>query len=192
MPIRDIQARIETPRLILRALKADDRGAVYAYASDAEVTRYTVFERHASMRTTDEWLGSVLDSYRAGQLGPWAIEMRAHGRVIGTCGFHVVDELHRRGDIGYALAREYWGHGYATEAVRAMIEFGFEHLNLNRIEARAVPANVASTRVMQKAGMKYEGILSESGFFKGAYQDVALYSILRSDGRAPGKQGEAH
>jgi ribosomal-protein-alanine N-acetyltransferase len=104
----------------------------------------------------------------------------------------VVDELHRRGDIGYALAREYWGHGYATEAVRAMIEFGFEHLNLNRIEARAVPANVASTRVMQKAGMKYEGILSESGFFKGAYQDVALYSILRSDGRAPGKQGEAH
>jgi ribosomal-protein-alanine N-acetyltransferase len=176
--------RLETPRLILRALSLDDADDIFAYASDSEVTRYTIFERHQSLDTTIEWLRSVLDMYCDGHPGPWGMERRERGRLIGACGFRNWDAHHGRAEMGYTVTRAFWNQGYATEAVRALLAFGFEHMNLNRIEARAVPANVGSTRVMEKAGMKLEGVLRQSEFFKGGYQDLALYSILRSDPRS--------
>jgi len=175
--------RLESPRLILRALSLDDADDIFAYASDSEVTRYTIFERHLSLDTTIEWLRSVLGMYRDGHPGPWGMELRNGDRLIGACGFRNWDAQHRRAEMGYTVTRTFWNQGYASEAVRALIAFGFEHMNLNRIEAHAVPINVGSTRVMEKAGMKFEGVLRQSEFFKGAYQDLAIYSILRSDRR---------
>jgi [ribosomal protein S5]-alanine N-acetyltransferase len=173
--------RLETPRLVLRALSLDDADDIFAYASDSEVTRYTIFERHLSSKTTTEWLRSVIDTYRDGHPGPWGMELRSSRRLIGACGFRNWETQHGCAEMGYTVTRAYWNQGYASEAVRALIAFGFEHMNLNRIEARAVPANLGSTRVMEKAGMKFEGVLRQSEFFKGAYQDLAIYSILRHD-----------
>ena len=81
------------------------------------------------------------------------------------------------------LSREYWGRGLMPEALRAMIAFGFERMGLNRIEARCIAENAASARVMEKVGMTYEGTLRQREFIKGAYRDMKLYAILKSEYR---------
>ena len=90
---------------------------------------------------------------------------------------------HARAELGYVLSREHWGKGLMPEAVRAVMAFGFEKLSLNRIQARCIAENLASARVMEKAGMTFEGTLRESEFIKGAYRDIKLYSILRREYR---------
>jgi ribosomal-protein-alanine N-acetyltransferase len=88
---------------------------------------------------------------------------------------------HSRAEIGYALSRRYWGEGYMSEAVNAVIEFGFREMLLNRIMARCEVNNIASARVMEKVGMQLEGILRQHLFVKGRYWDLKIYSILREE-----------
>jgi [ribosomal protein S5]-alanine N-acetyltransferase len=88
---------------------------------------------------------------------------------------------HSRAELGYVLAQEYWGTGLMPEAVRRVIRFCFERMDLNRVEARCLAENVASARVMEKAGMSYEGTLRKREYIKGAYRDMKMYSILRSE-----------
>jgi ribosomal-protein-alanine N-acetyltransferase len=95
---------------------------------------------------------------------------------------------HSRAEIGYVIGRKYWGEGLMTEAVKEVIRFGFERMNLNRIQATCFPENIGSYRVMEKAGMKFEGTLREQMFIKGRFQDLKLYSILRKEYY---EQGEA-
>jgi len=100
---------------------------------------------------------------------------------VGACGFVGWSPEHARAEMGYVLNRRYWGRGLVLEAVRAMISFGFERMDLNRVEARCVAENTASARVMEKAGMAYEGTLRQREFLKGVYRDMKLYAILRGE-----------
>ena len=88
---------------------------------------------------------------------------------------------HSRAELGYVLAQEYWGTGLMPEAVRRVIRFCFERIDLNRVEARCIAKNRASARVMEKAGMSYEGTLRRREYIKGAYKDMRMYSILRTE-----------
>lgn len=90
-----------------------------------------------------------------------------------------MNEQHHRAEMGYALSRNYWNQGLITEAVRTILAFGFNELNLNRIEARCISENIGSERVMQKVGMHYEGLIREQMFVKGRYVNVKLYSALK-------------
>ena len=105
---------------------------------------------------------------------------------------HVLWDAHesprdtRSAEVGYSLARDCWNQGYATEALAAVLRFGFDTLRLNRIEAQHETSNPASGRVMQKCGMTYEGTLRSRVFNKGHFSDVRLYAILRSDPLPPG------
>ena len=94
--------------------------------------------------------------------------------------------MHARGEIGYALARKYWGQGLMTEAVRAMLDYGFNTLHLNRIEARCDVENAGSWRVMEKVGMKFEGVLRQNIMLHGRARDARMYAILREDWAAAG------
>lgn len=109
--------------------------------------------------------------------------LRRTGKIIGAIGLKNWSLQHSRAEVGYVLAREYWGKGYVTEALNAVLAFGFSEMELHRIEAKAVPENRGSTRVMEKAGMKFEGLLRDHQFVKGAYQSLNLYSILKHDFR---------
>jgi [ribosomal protein S5]-alanine N-acetyltransferase len=172
---------IDTGRLLLRKFTLKDAGHVFAYASDPEVTRYTIFDYHTEKQQTMEFLNSVLVRYGLGEPAPWAIWLKAEKRVIGGCGFSHWDREHGRGEVGYAIARNYWNQGFTSEAMRAVIRFGFEHARMNRIEARCIPAHLPSQKVMQKVGMKFESLQRQHSFFKGAYQDLVLFVILRSE-----------
>ena len=101
--------------------------------------------------------------------------------LIGAIGIRNWAIEHARAEVGYVLARQHWGQGYATEALKAVLGFGFSRMELNRIEAKCVPENKGSIRVLEKSGMRREGLLREVEFSKGKFEDLNLYSILRRD-----------
>ncbi len=175
---------LETDRLILRKMTPSDAEAVFAYASDPEVTRYVVWDTHRSIQDSRAFLELAVQKYKSGGEPDWGIVYKGDHRFVGTCGFVGWDGDHARAEIGYVLSREYWGRGLMPEAVRAMIAFGFERMGLNRIEARCIAENTASARVMEKVGMIYEGTLRQREFIKGAYRDMKLYAILKSEYRS--------
>jgi [ribosomal protein S5]-alanine N-acetyltransferase len=170
---------LETERLILRKMTLNDVEAVFAYASDPEVSRYTLWETHRSVEDSRAFLKLTTQKYENGGEPDWGIVYKGNGCLVGVCGLVNWEAEHARAEIGFVLSREYWGHGFMPEAVRAMFRFGFERMNLNRIEARCIAENAASARVMQKAGMAYEGTLRQREYIKGAYRDIKLYAILR-------------
>ena len=172
---------LETERLILRKMTLDDAKAVFAYASDPEVTHYVIWEMHRTIEDSTAFLELALGKYESGGEPDWGIVYKGGHCFVGTCGFVNWEDDHARAEIGYVLHKDYWGRGLMPEAVRAMIGFGFRKMGLNRIEARCIAKNTASARVMEKAGMTYEGTLREREFVKGAYRDMKLYSVLRSE-----------
>lgn len=174
---------LETEQLLLRKMRPDDAGEIFAYASDPEVTRYMRWETHRTIDDSRAYLDLVAGKYEGGGEPDWGIVYKESGRFIGTCGFTEYSPEHSRIELGYVLAKEFWGRGIMPEAVRAMIRFGFEDLGLNRIEARCIAENVASASVMEKAGMSYEGTLRKREVIKGEYRDMKLYSILSDEYR---------
>jgi ribosomal-protein-alanine N-acetyltransferase len=175
---------LETGRLLLRRMRLDDAEAMFAYASDPEVTRYVLFETHRTVEDSEAFLRLAVEGYERGDFGGWGVVLKDSGAFVGTCGMDVnYAPEHARAELGYVLSRDHWGRGLMTEAVRAVIRFGFGRMELNRIQARCIAENTASARVMEKAGMTYEGTLRESEFIKGAYRDMKLYSILRREFR---------
>lgn len=184
MDISDIYAdlqSLETERLSLRKLRAGDRDDFYAWASDPEVARYVTWDAHNSPDDTREFMDDVLARYKRGEIGPWAIAHRADNRMIGLIEFGEWEIEHSRATLGYALAKGYWNAGYMTEAVRAAIDFGFRQMALNRIEARCRIPNTGSARVMEKCGMRFEGISREVAFVKGRFRDLKIYAIVKRD-----------
>jgi len=124
---------------------------------------------------------------RAASPDVWAIVEKASGRVIGTIRMGEYRAQHGRASVGYALARPYWNRGLTTEALRAVLRFGFDVVGLNRIFAVCYPENPASARVMEKVGMTYEGTLRDAAFEKGRYRSLKVYAILRREYDAPGR-----
>lgn len=172
---------LETERLILRKLRPEDEDDVFEYCSDEEISKYTVWSSHQSIEDTRGFLNFVFDKYRQNTVAPWGVEDKASGRIIGTTGYITWDTHNSKAEIGYALARTHWGQGYMSEAVKSVIDFGFNVMKLVRIEARCHPSNTGSSRVMEKSGMSFEGILRKHILVKGVHEDVKMYSILSEE-----------
>ena len=172
---------LETEDLILRKPRIRDAKDIYSYASDPEVARYVLWEPHRSVSETASFIRDLRARIRAGCPSSWVVVLRGTGTVIGTVGFVWYSAENNAAELGYSFSREYWNHGYATEALGAVIKAAFAGLQLNRVEAQHDLRNPASGRVMQKCGLTQEGILRGRILNKGEYVDTALYSILRSD-----------
>lgn len=195
MEIKDIFGNLpslETERLSLRKLSLDDSQDLFEYASDVEVAKYTTWEAHKSIQDSLQFIRSVLEQYEKQQVAAWGIEYRRNGKFIGTCGFISWVPHHARAEVAYALSRKYWRQGLMTEAVRAVVAFGFRTMQLMRIQAVCEVENVASARVMEKVGMKFEGTLREYMFAKGHHRNLKMYSILRRECEAMGSEKPGH
>ena len=173
--------RLETPRLILRKLTMGDLGDVFAYSSDEEVTRFLRWEPHRTLEQTENYVRKVLQETQKGQDGPWGIEHRETGKVIGAIHLMAVSAQHSKAEIGFLLSRSYWGRGLMPEALANVLWFSFESIGLNRVEAFCVVGNRAGMRVLDKVGMKQEGVLREYLFQKGAFQSFSICSVLKQD-----------
>lgn len=176
-----VMPKLETERLILRRMDIGDSEDVFEYASDEEVSKYVAWDLHKSIDDSRRYLRLMMKKYRKFRIGDWGIVLKSNGKLIGSCGFVNWNCEHNCAEIGYVLSRKYWNSGIMTEAVKRVIKFGFEEMNLNRIEGYHMIENVASERVMQKAGMTFEGVIRERFLAKGSYHDVKLYSILKKD-----------
>ena len=174
---------LDTPRLTLRKMTMRDTDDVFAFSSDPEVARHCLWEAHRTKADSREYLRWIRRQYRLGLPSSWGIVLKDNGRLIGTIGFMWYAEDSNSAEVGYSLGSAWWHHGYATEALRAVLAFGFDRLGLHRIEAQYETDNPVSGRVMEKCGMRREGVLRGRVKNKGEYHDVVLCAALRDDPR---------
>lgn len=178
---KEFLPRLCTPRLSLRAMRVGDSADMFSYASLTQVTEYLLWQPHESERATKRYLEYAQKLYRSGEMVDWAVTLKETGRMIGTCGFASLDGENRSGEIGYVLHPDFWGKGLAAEALRAVMQYGFETLGLHRIEGRHMRGNESSGKVMQKCGMHYEGTLRDSLYVKGRFRTIVMYSVLEEE-----------
>jgi ribosomal-protein-alanine N-acetyltransferase len=172
--------RLETERLILRPITMEDRGFIYELFSSPETNRYS---SHESLRNLEE-AGEMYDGYlKPGFPSHFrvAVELKETGEPVGTLGLYSYSERDRRAELGYDLLEEHWGRGIMTEAVGAVLRYGFEVLGLNRVEATMDPLNTRSVRLVERLGFKSEGHMREKYLYKGRSRDELIYSLLRSE-----------
>jgi len=169
-----------TPRLKLRWLNESDADDYFAVFSDPQVMRYLGRPVWTDRAQALDQIAKMLANQANGTGLRMAIELRETGRLIGdACLFHF-DDANRRCETGYSLASQHWGRGYASEALEALLGYGFDTLDLNRVEADIDPANAASGRVLEKLGFRREGYMPERWIVNGAKADTAFYGLLRS------------
>jgi len=173
--------KLETERLLLRPITMKDAPDIFAYASNPEVTKYVRFVTHKSIKDTHAFIRRVQTSYRKGVTPLWGMQLKASGRLIGASGFLQCPNPDQRAELGYVINPDYWGEGYVTEAAKALCDFAFREMKVNRIEAGTIVGHVASARVLEKCGFKFEGVLRQRELIKGKFPDVSMYSLLRDD-----------
>ena len=172
---------LETERLILRKITIEDLEDMYSYSSNVEVPKYASWNPHNSLLDTKESIERVLSQWENKKLVHWGIEYKENRKLIGTIEFVTWETQHKVAEIGYCLSQDYWGIGIAPEAAKEVIKYGFNNMDLVRIQARCYLENVGSARVMEKAEMSFEGIIRKGLFAKGKHQDLKMYSILKEE-----------
>ena len=175
---------LHTERLFLRALTPADLEFVYQHFSDPDVTRYLHDEEPVSTREDAQ---EIIDFYtRPGVKyhNRWVVVSKSNNQPIGTCGYHKWQERHFRAEIGYDLEPASWNQGYMTEALTEVLEFGFEKMGLNRIEALVHSQNLASIRLLQKLGFQKEGYLRDYYYQGGEFHSSLTFSLLRKEWRS--------
>jgi ribosomal-protein-alanine N-acetyltransferase len=172
---------LTTPRLSLCEYSAEHLDDIFAIRSDPIVQLYNS-EPHRTRDDTLKFIGAERERYRLKKEIIWAVRQRTAGRVIGSVSVFDWDRHHRRAPIGYDLARDCWGQGYAQEAIRAVIGFAFASMRLNRIEIWTSSANARSLRLAERLGFTREGslrnrILEDDGQF----HDCVVFGLLHED-----------
>ncbi len=173
---------LATQRLILREYNSDDWSTVFAYQADPKYLEYYPWhERNATDVKT--YIQKFIDWQHEHPRLKYqlALTLALHKQVIGSCGIRLSEAKAHQAELGYEIAPSCWRQGYATEAARGMLKFGFTELHLHRIWASCLAENTGSKRVMEKIGMQPEGHLRENRWMKGRYWDTLVYSILKSE-----------
>lgn len=170
--------QLETDRLRLREIHKADAENLFAYFSSDEVTRYYGQDSFLRFEQAEDLIGIFAASYEEKKGIRWGIVCKETNELIGTIGYHLLSPRHRRAEIGYDLNPTYWGKGYASEAVRAAVSYGFDVMRLTRIGAVVFLENDASNKLLVKLGFEREGILRNYMYQNGVAHDTYMYSLL--------------
>ncbi|MCR4439471.1 MAG: GNAT family N-acetyltransferase [bacterium] len=172
---------LSTARLILRPFRLDDAPVVRELAGAREVAATTTAIPHPyGDGVAEQWIATHQQAYDNGQALTLAITLRDSGKLIGAI-HAAIDATNKLAELGYWVGRPYWNQGYCTDAAKAMVDYAFRVLGMNRVQARHMTKNPASGRVTQRIGMRYEGTLRQSLFRWGTFEDAAIYAILREE-----------
>ena len=177
-------ATIDTERLLLRALTAEDTDDFFEVYSHVEVMRYWSSPPLPNREAASNQINEIHDGFKNRQFLKWGIALRSNDKVIGSVTLFHPDFTHRRVEIGYALGRPYWGQGYMKETLTAVFNYAFDDLNFHRIEADVDPRNAASIRALERLGFQREGYLRERWHVNGEIQDAILFGLLKPDWEA--------
>jgi RimJ/RimL family protein N-acetyltransferase len=185
MPPPPPQPVVLTPRLRLRPFLPSDATAVQRLAGDHAVAHTTLSSPHPyEDGMAEAWIAGVAEDFTSGRQVVFAITDGVTGELIGAVGL-VLRLEHGRAELGYWIGRPFWGRGYATEAVREVLRYGFTSLGLHRIHASHFARNPASGRVMVKVGMRREGVARAHVRRFDRFEDLVQYGILREEFDAP-------
>lgn len=176
---------LSTDRLVLRPFALQDAPRVRELAGEWEIAETTANIPHPYEEgMAEEWIATHKEAAEESQAVSLAIELQPDGPLIGAIGLRL-HLAHEWAELGYWIGKPYWNRGYCTEAAREAVRWGFEELDLNRIQARHMSKNPASGRVMEKLGMIREGVLRQSLKRFGSIEDAIMYSILREEYERP-------
>lgn len=174
--------RIETERLILRKFVFSDAWQMFVnVTSDPKVNKFLTWELHEDVSATERLLAEWNEKYNNPARYCWAIELKEIGEVIGNIAAPTIKERTETAEVTYCLGSRWWGHGIVPEALRAVMEFLFYEVGLNRIEAGFDINNPNSGKVMEKVGMCKEGVHRQAGRNNQGLFDLVLYALLRED-----------
>jgi [ribosomal protein S5]-alanine N-acetyltransferase len=172
---------IKALRVNLRHLEESDTDSLFEIFSDTEALRYWNTPPFRERAEAAQLLAEINDNFRQKALFQWGVARAGDNKIIGTSTLFRLDDQSRRAEIGYILNRRFWGNGFITEALTALVGFAFEKMNLHRIEADIDPRNAASRRVVERLGFQKEGHLRERWIVGDEIQDTLFYGLLRSD-----------
>jgi RimJ/RimL family protein N-acetyltransferase len=171
---------LDAGRVRLRWLTEADVPALFAIFGDPQVTRYWGFATLPDPVAAAELLNDIHREFRDGTLFQWGVEITG-GPLVGTCTLARLDLTNRRAELGFALGRAFWGRGYMTAALPAVLAYAFGRLGLHRVCADTDPRNVRSIRALERLGFLREGVLREHYLVQGEPQDAVVYGLLRSE-----------
>ncbi len=169
---------LKTERLILRKILFSDETEIFSIYSDPEAMRH--FGKHP-FKTKVEAAGmiyKVVNAFQNKEGIRWGIAFKDTEKLIGSAGIWRLDMRHSRGEIGYELLPKHWGLGIMSEALKEILDFGFDKMGLHSMEANIDPENIASAKLLEKIGFRKEGYLRESYFFNNKFFDNVIYSLL--------------
>ncbi|WP_028594999.1 GNAT family N-acetyltransferase [Paenibacillus assamensis] len=172
---------LHTERLHMRKMKVSDSPSLFKIWSDPDVTEFmnvSSFTEESQAKDLIKLLDELSQDNKAIR---YSIIDKVSNEIIGSCGFNYLDFEHAKAEIGYDIAKTSWGRGYATEAIQSLLDYGFSTLELNRIEAKVEPENVNSAKVLRKLNFSFEGTLRQYEKINGVFNDLTMYSKLRSD-----------
>ena len=170
-----------SPRLVLRWLTQEDIPRLYAIFSHAEVMRFWGSPPWSDEAQAVASLTGVQEDYATGSAMEFGVERRSDGLLLGTCTLFHFNWPCRRAEMGYALGRDAWGHGYMNEALHLLVNYAFGELELHRLEADIDPRNAASARTLERLGFRLEGLLRERWIVAGEISDTGFYGLLRRE-----------
>ena len=174
--------RLETERLTLKRIPVSDCTDMFQnFAGDERVARYMSWNTFRTQADVSQWLAEWQEEYQKLDTYYWGIYLSSQDKIIGTIYLLTEDERSLTASVSFCLGYDYWGNGYMAEALCAVIGYAFEKIGLGRIEAYHAESNLQSARVLQKAGMKKEGVLRcRCKTFKG-FENAVYYSVLRKE-----------
>ncbi|MRG87179.1 GNAT family N-acetyltransferase [Salinibacillus xinjiangensis] len=173
---------IETERLVMRPYDLSDAPRAQKLGDDKDVAETTFIPYPYTLEKVEDWIQNHLSLIENGDAYPLAVILKSERQLIGTMTIRG-DKTHNKGELAYWIGKDYWGKGYATEASKKIIEFGFHDLKLNRIWAPVMSKNKASGKVMKKVGLNYEGTLKQDILKWDKYEDVDIYGLLKENYR---------
>lgn len=172
---------LKTNRLCICPIRLTDAEALFKVKSDPKVTNNYGREPHLSIDETIAWIQRTLADYERHETMMWVIKLKEEDIVIGECCFWNFDADLHYAEIGYELYRSQWNKGIMTEALKAVLSYGFVDLGLNRIEATPLAINPSSQHLLIKLGFKHEGTLRQRILFQGKFEDQLCFGLLREE-----------
>ncbi len=176
--------QLETNRLILREMTYNDLEFYFRHFNNAKIVEGSCFPGPKDLEAAKEELERYcIKPFKENKGIRWGIIRKGDNELIGTCGYYDWHKTVRRAEIGYDLDPAYWGQGLMTEALRAVLQYGFEKMNLNRIQAIIDSRNTRSLNLVHRLGFKKEGVLRQNSYFDGQFRDDVCFSLLRKEWR---------
>lgn len=174
---------LATDRTILRAMRAEDAPALFALRSDPKVMEHLGKPRATTLEDSERLIAAIARDMEDANGITWAITLKGADMLIGTIGFYRLKKEHYRGEVGYMLAPGLWRRGIMSEALDAVVRYGFDTVGFHSIEAVTAPENTASNTLLERNGFVQEGLFKENYFFEGRFYDSAVWSKLGSASR---------